>query len=66
MTNVEKLEQDIRRLGRQELAELREWFQKYDDEEWDHQIKSDIEKGKLDSLTREALDAYRARNIKEL
>jgi hypothetical protein len=66
MTNIEKLEQDIQKLGRQELSDLREWFRKYDDNEWDRQIEADVNSGKLDLLAKEALEAYRAGKTKEL
>ena len=66
MTRVEKLEQDIQKLDRQELAHLREWFRKFDSSEWDRQIEKDVQCGKLDVLAKEALIAYKTGKIKEL
>ena len=66
MTKLEKLEQDIQKLGRQELATLREWFRRYDADEWDRQIKEDVSCGRLDVLAREALADYKTGKTKEL
>ena len=66
MTKIEKLEQDVRRLGREELAIFREWFQNYDALEWDKQIEGDAICGRLESLAREALEAYKAGDTREL
>ncbi len=60
MTRVEKLEQAIQKLGRQELAVLREWFRNYDAVEWDRQIEEDVHCGRLDILAKDALAAYKS------
>lgn len=61
MSRVESLEQEIRKLSPQELAELRAWFLEYDAELWDRQIAEDARAGRLDHLGKEALDFYDAR-----
>ncbi|HKH45366.1 MAG TPA: hypothetical protein VKM72_11930 [Thermoanaerobaculia bacterium] len=61
MTQVESLEQEIRKLSLQELAELRVWFLEYDSELWDRQIERDARAGRLDHLGKKALDFYNAR-----
>jgi hypothetical protein len=66
MTKVEKIEQDIRRLNRDELLAFRRWFREYDSDEWDRQIEEDVRAGKLDKLAEEALVAHRAGKSKEL
>ena len=66
MTKVEELEREIERLGPSELASLREWFLKYDSDEWDRQIEKDAEAGKLDKLAEEALAEHRAGETREL
>ena len=66
MTRVQKLEQEIQKLGREELANLRDWFRKYDADEWDRQIEQDVHAGKLDRLAQEALAAHDAGRTKEL
>ncbi len=66
MTKVEKIEQDIRKLNRDELLAFRRWFREYDSDEWDRQIEEDVRAGKLDKLAEEALVAHRAGKSKEL
>ena len=66
MTKVEKLEREVRELDRAELAAFREWFRKYDSNEWDQQIEVDARAGRLDKLAEEALAAHKAGKSKEL
>ena len=66
MTKLEKLEREIQELSREELANLRDWFRKYDAEAWDRQIEEDVRGGKLDRLAEEALAAHKAGRTKEL
>jgi hypothetical protein len=66
MTKIEQIEQDVRKLDRDELATFRRWFREYDSEEWDRQIEDDVRAGKLDKLAEEALAAHRAGKSKEL
>ena len=60
MTTIEKLEREIEKLDRSELVTLRDWFRKYDAEEWDRQIEEDVRAGRLDKLADEALADYKA------
>lgn len=66
MTRMEKLEREIQKLSPQELADLRDWFRKYDAEAWDRQIEEDVRGGRLDGLAEEALAAHKAGRTKEL
>jgi hypothetical protein len=66
MTKVEKIEQDIRKLNKDELSAFRRWFREYDSDEWDRQIEEDVRAGKLDKLAEEALAAHRSGKSKEL
>ena len=66
MTRIEKLEREIQKLSPEELANLRDWFRKYDAEAWDRQIEEDVRGGKLDRLAKEALAAHKAGRTKEL
>jgi hypothetical protein len=66
MTRLEKLEREIQRLGPEELATLRDWFRKYDAENWDRQIEEDASGGRFDNLAEEALAAHKAGRTKEL
>lgn len=55
MGKIEKLEQQIRDLSDQELADLRKWFAEFDAEVWDRQMEADAASGKLDRLAEKAL-----------
>lgn len=62
MTNVEKLEIEVQKLSPDELSAFREWFQKFDSDDWDGQIKEDIATGKLHKLSKEAVATDKAIN----
>jgi len=66
MTKIEKIEQVVRKLNRDELSAFRRWFREFDSDEWDLQIEEDVRAGKLDKLADEALAAHRAGMSKEL
>ena len=66
MTKVEKLEPEIRKLSRAELAAFRKWFGEYDSDQWDRQIEEDVRVSKLDKLAEEALATHQAGASKEL
>jgi hypothetical protein len=66
MTKVQKLEQEIKKLNREELASFRDWFRKYDSDGWDCQIAKDINLGKLDNLAEQAMAAHKAGKSKGL
>lgn len=55
MTKVEIIERQIKELSREELAEFRAWFAKFDGELWDRQFEADVKAGKLDALAENAL-----------
>ena len=60
MSQVEKLEQSVEQLSPEELAVFRSWFLEFDAAEWDRQIESDSEAGKLDRLAHCAIDEHGA------
>lgn len=60
MGKVEKIEQQIKELSKEELARLREWFAAFDAEAWDRQFEADVHAGKLDALAEQALKAHTA------
>jgi KaiC/GvpD/RAD55 family RecA-like ATPase len=66
VTRVKKLEQEVQKLAREELAAFRDWFRKYDSDEWDRQIEEDIRAGKLDRVAQEAIAAHKAGRTKEI
>ncbi len=66
MTKIEKIEQNVRKLKRNEVSAFRRWFREFDSDERDRQIEEDVLAGKLDKLAEEALAAHRAGKSKEL
>ncbi|MBI4710233.1 MAG: hypothetical protein HY759_03900 [Nitrospirae bacterium] len=54
MSEVEELESRVRTLPPEDLAKFREWFIKFEDELWDHQIAADFRAGKFDQLIAKA------------
>jgi hypothetical protein len=66
MSIVERLENQVERLNRDELAAFRDWFRKYDSDEWDKEIEEDIFAGRLDKLAEEAITAHKAGRTKAI
>ncbi len=66
MTEVERIEQQIKGLDEQAFAQLRQWFIEYDHARWDRQIEADSASGKLDVLADEALTEHRAGKTRPL
>ena len=66
MTEIEKLEREVQKLSREGLAAFRDWFRRYDSDEWDRQIEQDVLAGKLDSVAEEAIAEQNAARTKEL
>jgi flagellar motility protein MotE (MotC chaperone) len=50
MTKLEAIEEEIKKLSVEELAELRDWLAEHDWAEWDKQIERDAASGKLEKL----------------
>ncbi len=66
MTRLEELERAVASLSDEEYREFRRWFLERDWEEWDRQIAEDAEAGKLDFLVKEAREAKKAGQLKDL
>ncbi|HUG43980.1 MAG TPA: hypothetical protein VMN76_07040 [Acidobacteriota bacterium] len=66
MSNLEAIEEKIRTLSPEELAEFRRWFVEFDAAAWDRQIERDAESGKLDAIAEEALGDHAAGKSDEL
>jgi len=66
MSEVEKLEERVAKLGAKDLAEFRAWFLEFDARIWDRQIEADAKAGKLDKLIGEALTDYKAGKARDL
>ena len=66
MSEIEKLEDQVKRLSPRELAEFRAWFTDFDAQAWDRQIEADSVAGKLDHLIQEAVADYKAGKTRPL
>jgi hypothetical protein len=66
MTKLEELEMAVASLSEEEYGEFRRWFLERDWEKWDRQIEEVSRAGKLDFLVKEALEAKKDGELKEL
>lgn len=66
MTRVQLIEQEIRKLSPEELAQLRDWFLELDAEQWDKQLERDAESGKLEKLFDKSVADHRAGKSREI
>ena len=66
MSELEELENRIRKLAPEDLAKFRAWFVEFDHVLWDRQIQSDAKNGKLDKLVNEARADYKAGKARKI
>jgi hypothetical protein len=66
MTTVTEITGGVRRLPKQDLARFWKWFAEYDAAEWDRQLESDVDAGRLDALVRGARRDHLASRTKAL
>lgn len=66
MTKIQLLENEIRKLSPEEIAQLRDWFLELDAEQWDQQIERDAASGKLKRLFENSLADHRAGKSREI
>jgi hypothetical protein len=59
MAEIEQIEEQIRRLSREERAALRRWFMEFEAEAWDAAFEDDVAMGKLDAAADRALLSHR-------
>ena len=52
--SVKDIEQAIKELPRQEIAELSQWFEEFQNQMWDEQIERDANAGRFDKLIEQA------------
>ena len=66
MTKVQLIEEEIRKLAPEELAQLRDWFLELDAEQWDRQLERDAESGKLEKLFDKSVADHGAGKSREI
>jgi hypothetical protein len=52
--SIKEIESAIKTLPKEELAKFDQWYQAFQEEQWDEQIRHDVRAGKLDFLLEEA------------
>lgn len=60
MPDVKAIEDAVKALPPQDLAEFRRWFAEFDQAVWDRQIDADADASKLDALLAEAEEDHKA------
>jgi len=66
MTKLEMLEEEIKKLSAEEVAELRDWLLERDAEAWDREIERDAASGKLDEIFDKSVSDHRAGKSREI
>ena len=66
MSKVKDLEQQVKALSPEELAQFREWFLEFDWVLWDRQLERDVRAGRLDAMAEKALRDHAAGKTKPL
>jgi hypothetical protein len=66
MSKIKDLEQQVKALSPEELAQFREWFLEFDWAVWDRQLERDVRAGKLDAMAEKAVQDYKAGKTKPL
>lgn len=64
VSTVVEIEDAIKKLPSPQLGELRQWFEEYVADQWDAQIESDAQAGKLDFLLEQAESAHRSGKVR--
>ena len=64
--SVEELIKAVAELPPDQFAKFRAWFEAFENDQWDQQIKADIKAGKLDKLAAESEEDFRAGRLREL
>jgi len=63
---IEEIENIIIKLPQEQLKQFRAWYEKFDSDNWDKQIESDIVSGKLDALASAAISEHKAGKTRKL
>ena len=58
--SIQELESEVTRLSQADLAAFSQWFEDFVADAWDEQIETDIAKGRLDHLARQADEHFAA------
>lgn len=65
-SDAREIEQDSERLSKDQMSELRGWFEEFDARQWDRQFEEVGRTGKLDAVAVQALRDLEFNRCKEL
>ncbi len=60
MTKLQMLEEEIKKLSPEEIAQLRDWLLERDAEQWDQEIERDAASGRLGRVFEKSVADHRA------
>jgi hypothetical protein len=66
MAKVQLIEEEIKKLSPEELAQLRDCFLELDAEQWDKELDRDAASGRLEKLFEKSLADHRAGKSREI
>lgn len=66
MNTLNEIENAITQLSKKDIAILRKWFEKFDNDIWDQELENDVISGKLDHLAEQALSDLKAGKCRAL
>mgnify|MGYP001121632004 CR=1 FL=1 len=58
--SIKEIKRAIAQLPEREITDLVSWLNEYNHQNWDKQIKNDLESGRLDSLIADAEKEYKS------
>jgi len=64
--SLTEIETAIRALPKEDLARFNQWYQEFFGQQWDEQIRQDVESGKLNFLVEEAKREREAGTLRRL
>ena len=63
---VSEIIENIKRLSDDDLSLLMEWIENYEQRIWDEKLEQDIKSGKLDKLSKQAIQDFKNGKCQEL
>jgi phage terminase Nu1 subunit (DNA packaging protein) len=66
MTKLEKIENEIASLSKVDFKKLSDWIEVFKAEQWDRQMESDLDAGRLDQFIAEAKAEIASGNLRDL
>jgi len=66
MNKLQMLEEEIKKITPEEMAQLRDWLLELDAAQWDQEIERDAGSGKLDRVFEKSLADHRAGKSREI